>query len=326
MAFDGRLISGVSVFVAVVDTGTFLKAGDVLGLTKSGVSRAIARLETRLNLILFDRGARGVSLTREGRSFYERMAPLLDGFKDVADEISRGRSQVQGRIRVNCDTVFGNLLLAPRLGALLDRFPRLSVELVSTEQPVDLLAERFDLAIRFGPPETFGAVVRPLMAMPIATCAAPSYLARKGVPASPEELCAGDHDFVRLLEPSSSRPTPWRFRRDGELRTFDPARRLMVNHPLGLRSSMLGGAGIGQLLDFMVREDLRSGALVRLFDGWEEEPLVAYVYLPSHGRAAPAVEALVQFAEDIAEAQGPDLVALGALQHGATRSPQPAVV
>jgi DNA-binding transcriptional LysR family regulator len=119
MTFDGRLLSGVSVLAAVVEGGSFVRAADALGLSASGVSRAVARLEMRIGIRLLDRTTRSLHLTDEGSRFYQQVAPMLEGIEDAATQASGSAAAVRGRLRVNVDPFFSRLVLAPR-----SRFPR----------------------------------------------------------------------------------------------------------------------------------------------------------------------------------------------------------
>src|SRR5271156_1936073 len=134
MPFDGRILSGVSVLAAVVEGGSFVKAAELIGITDSGVSRAIGRLETRLNVRLLDRTTRSVTLTDEGRRLYEQVMPLLAALEEAATSATEGATAVRGRLRVNVDPFFSRLLLAPKLGSFLDQYPELRLELVTRDQ------------------------------------------------------------------------------------------------------------------------------------------------------------------------------------------------
>src|ERR1700760_3385172 len=123
MAFDGRILSGVGVLAAVVEGGSFVKAAELIGLTDSGVSRAISRLEARLGVRLLDRTTRSVSLTDEGRRFYEEVKPHLDAIEDAAAVASGAASAVRGRLKVDIDPFFLPLVLAGRLGGFCQRYP-----------------------------------------------------------------------------------------------------------------------------------------------------------------------------------------------------------
>jgi DNA-binding transcriptional LysR family regulator len=135
MSFDGRLLSGIGVMAAVVETGAFSRAGEVLGLSQSGVSRSVARPEERMGVRLFHRTARAISLTEEGRRFFEDVRSLLAGIEDAASLAVGAASLVRGRLRINSDTGFGQFVLAPNLPKLLSIYPDLEVELAIRERP-----------------------------------------------------------------------------------------------------------------------------------------------------------------------------------------------
>jgi DNA-binding transcriptional LysR family regulator len=118
MAFDSRLLSGIQVLIAAVEAGSFVRAASSLGITQSGVSRAVARLEQRVGIRLFDRTARSVVLTDEGRSFYQRVKPLSIGIEDAATEAASSKAVARGRLRVNVDPFF-----APRACAAPRQIP-----------------------------------------------------------------------------------------------------------------------------------------------------------------------------------------------------------
>src|ERR1700689_3127193 len=182
MAFDGRILSGVSVLAAVVEGGSFVKAAELIGLTDSGVSRAINRLETRLGVRLLDRTTRSLALTDEGRRFYEEVKPHLNAIEDAAIIASGAASAVRGRLKIDIDPFFLPLVLAGRLGAFCDLYPELAIEFVTSEHIGDLVAEGIDLAIRFGQPRLATLVARKLIEAPILTLASPRYLQRYGKP------------------------------------------------------------------------------------------------------------------------------------------------
>src|SRR5437016_13741644 len=115
MAFDGRLLGGISVLVAVVETGNFVRAAQALGLTQAGVSRAVARLEARIGVRLFDRSPRSVTLTEEGRRFHAQVMPLLAGIEEAAADAAGTAAVVNGRLRVSADPWFARMVLAPCL-------------------------------------------------------------------------------------------------------------------------------------------------------------------------------------------------------------------
>ena len=152
MAVDSKLFSGVSVLFAVVEAGTIARAAEALGLSPSGVSRALARLEQRVGVRLLARTTRTLSLTDEGRRFYEQVGPHLAGIEEATIEAAGSASKVRGRLRVNTDPYFSRIVLSKHLAKFLVRYPELFVELIMRNSIGDLVADGFDLALRFGEP------------------------------------------------------------------------------------------------------------------------------------------------------------------------------
>src|ERR1700740_1571911 len=160
MGFDGKLLAGVRVFIGVVEAGTIARAAEALGLSPSGVSRALSRLEQRVGARLLERTTRSLSLTDEGRRFYEQVGPHLAGIEEATLEAAGSASKVRGRLRVNIDPFFSRIVLSRHLAAFLVRFPDLSVELIMRDSVGDLVADGFDLALRFGEPPAGSVVAR----------------------------------------------------------------------------------------------------------------------------------------------------------------------
>ncbi|OTP76294.1 Transcriptional regulator, LysR family [Caballeronia sordidicola] len=141
MSFDGRTLANISVLAAIVEGGSFARAADALGLSPSGVSRAVGRLETSIGVRLLDRTTRSVMLTDEGRRLYEEIGPLLAGIGDAVTMTAGASAAVQGRLRVNVDAYFSRRMLAVHLARFLERYPELSLELVTRDQLGDLVAD-----------------------------------------------------------------------------------------------------------------------------------------------------------------------------------------
>src|SRR4030088_2859517 len=185
MVFDTRLLTGVGVLAAVTEPGIFARAAEILGLTPSGVSRAVARLEARVGVRVFDRNPRDVSLTEEGRRFHAQVMPLLASLDEAAAEAAGAAAVVRGRLRVSVDPWFARMVLAPKLQQFLVRYPLLSVDL-STSNYREEMMTGVDVAARFGPPDASSLIVRKLLETQILTVAAPAYLERQGEPPAPE--------------------------------------------------------------------------------------------------------------------------------------------
>ncbi|WP_377811123.1 LysR family transcriptional regulator [Azospirillum sp. A29] len=299
MAFDGRILSGVSVLAAVVEAGSFVKAAELIGLTDSGVSRSVGRLEARLGVRLLDRTTRSVSLTDEGRRFYEEAKPHLDAIEDAAVSAAGAASAVRGRLRVDIDPFFLPLVLAGRLGTFCERHPDLIIEFVTRNHFGDLVADGIDLAIRFGQPRGATVISRKLIEAPILTVASPAYLSRYGKPAHPAELAG--HRCLQFIDPSSGRPFGWEFIRGDEAVEVPTTGPLTFTDPKSLLEECLAGTGIAQVIGWGVGARLVSGALIDLFPDWHGERFPLFVYHPSRQHPPAKVRAFIDYCDGIVQ-------------------------
>jgi DNA-binding transcriptional LysR family regulator len=299
MAFDERMLNGMSVLAAVVSNGSFVGAADALNLSPPGVSRAIARLESRLGLRLFDRTTRSMSLTDEGRRLYEQIVPLLAGLEEVAASVTAGRAVVRGRLRVNVHPFFSSLILGPRLGAFLQDYPDLKVEIYTRDGLGDMIAEGFDLAIRFGEPRPSRLVARKLLDTRILTVAAPSYLKRYGRPASPTDLSSPTHRLIDFRDPESGRPFKWEFHRGRKRFEVDTQGQLVVNDVSTMHAACLAGYGIAQVMTLGVERLLAEGRLIELFPDWPDERFPLYALHPSRAHPPAKTRAFLEFVASI---------------------------
>jgi DNA-binding transcriptional LysR family regulator len=279
--FNERILNGISVFAAIVDAGTFAAAGDRLGMSQPGVSRAIARLEGRLKIRLFDRTTRTVSLTDDGRRFFEHVMPHLAGLEEAAATASGGATAVRGRLRVNVDPIFSRLLLGPRLEAFLHAHPELELELLTRDRLGDMIADGFDLAVRFGEPRNSSLVARKLLDTPVRTVAAPSYLDRHGRPATPQALATDAHTCIEFRDPETGRPYAWEFHRKKKQIVVETRGKLTLNDPGTMLSACLSGYGVAQILVLGHEHLIEEGQLIDLFPDWPDERFPLYAFHPS---------------------------------------------
>jgi DNA-binding transcriptional LysR family regulator len=297
MAFDGRILSGVSVLAAVVEGGSFVKAAELIGITDSGVSRAISRLETRVGVRLLDRTTRSVSLTDEGRRFYEEVKPHLQAIEDAAIIASGAVSAVRGRLKVDIDPFFLPMVLAGRLGAFCESYPDLSIEFVSSERLGDLVSEGVDLAIRFGQPRLSTLVARKLIEAPVLTVASPSYIERYGRPSHPSEL--KHHRCLQFVDPYSGRPYEWEFVRGTKTVEVPTSGPLIFTDPKTMMDECAAGTGIAQIIGWGARELLENRILVDLFPDWHGERFPLFAFHPSRKHPPAKVRAFVDFCLDV---------------------------
>ncbi|MCS0502863.1 LysR family transcriptional regulator [Ancylobacter mangrovi] len=297
MSFDTRLLAGVGVLAAVSEAGNFARAAEMLGLTPSGVSRAVARLEARVGVRLFDRNPREVSLTEEGRRFHAQVMPLLAGLEEAAAEAAGAAALVRGRLRVSVDPWFARTVLAPELQRFLARYPALSVD-VSTSNYREEMMAGVDVAVRFGPPDASSLIARKLLDTPVLTVAAPAYLERHGEPRSPHDLV--HHEALLFRDPQTGLPFAWEFHRGGKAVEVKVSSRLVLDDPSVAVSACVAGQGIFQSLALGLAPLLARGELVQILPDWSEELYPLYAYHPSRHLPPAKVRAFLDFIQEIA--------------------------
>ena len=290
-----QLLEGVAVMAAVVDARSFGGAGEALDMSQSGVSRAVARLEARLGIRLFERTTRSVRLTDEGRRFHEEVMPLVAALQEATAGAQGGATAIRGRLRVNVDPFFSRLILGPALGGFLERHPQLEVELRTRDDLGDLVGDGFDLALRFGHPQPSSLVARKLLDLRVLTVAAPRYLKRFGRPAHPQELGSGQHRCIQFRDPATGRAFPWEFHQRRKKLVVAATGALMVNDAGTLQSACEAGYGIAQM--FVLPQDpvLADRRLVNLFPDWSDERFPLYAYHPSRHHVPAKTRAMLDF-------------------------------
>lgn len=293
--FDGRLISGVGVFATAVETGSFVRTSELVGLTTSGVSRAIGRLEGRLGVRLFHRTPKGIQVTDDGRRFYEQTSPLLEGLAESANQIRACRGEAVGIVRVHADAASASHFLVPALREFMDANPQIEVRLEVRDRPSDCNADPCDLAVHLGGAQWGGMNGEPLFASEMLVCASPSYLEAKGVPEDPRALLKPPHACLPHGGAGGRTPTPWVLTRERETLAVEGDRRLAFTTSMTMVSATLNGLGIGCAPRFLVQQDLSAGRLLRLFEDWRAGVAVTYVFMPSNGSLSSKGRRLLDF-------------------------------
>jgi len=295
MAEDARLLSGVTVLRAVIGAQSFTRAATALGLSPSAVSRSVARLERRLGVRLLQRTTRCVRMTDDGRRFFESVAPHLAAIEAVIAELGEATGVVRGTLRVNVDPFLSRAVLAAHLPAFLDRHPHLSLQLLMRDSVGDLVADGFDLALRFSEPPAGSLVARKLLEVPVLTVAAPGYVERHGCPRHPDELA--NHLCIQLYDPARDRPFEWEFRRGREILSCQPKSRLLVSDVGAMLSACRNGGGIVQVLALSGRHLVESGALMQLLPDWADEIFPLYAVFPTRRHQPAKVRLFIDFCQ-----------------------------
>jgi DNA-binding transcriptional LysR family regulator len=292
-------LGAMRAFARVAESGSFSSAARLLGRSKAVISKQVASLEATLGVQLLARTTRQVRLTEVGRSYFERCVQVLAELDDLESNVQQSQSSPRGVLRVTGPQTFAELHLSDAVREFLLRYPELKMELVLTDRRVDLVDDGFDVAIRVGQLEDSTLLARRLTASSVVTCAAPAYLARRGMPRTPEQL--SDHDLV--LDSNLRQPGIWRFRRGTRTVNVRVSGRLQVNSAVMVRHLLVGGAGIGVCPEFVVRDDLEAGRLVPLLAQFSGFALGVYAVYP-HTRHVPSrVRVFVDFLADYLSAK-----------------------
>ncbi|MGO4128366.1 LysR family transcriptional regulator [Inquilinus sp. YAF38] len=280
------------VFAQVVDSRSFSAAAVRLGLSKSAVSKQIAKLEDRLGARLLNRTTRTLSPTDAGQDFYERCLRVVREVEEAERAISHLSAEPRGLLRLSAPASFGREYLAPLVPEMLARWPELRIEALFEDRFVDVVAEGFDLVIRITRLQDSSLVARRIASCRRVVCAAPSYLERHGVPRSPADLTR--HDCI--LYSYATDQNEWEFLGpDGRLETVRVDGRLRANNAEVTLATLLAGAGLALSPDFIVGPDIAAGRLVPLLTDYENPFGAIYAVWPHNRNLAPKVRAVVDF-------------------------------
>lgn len=245
----------------VVDTGSITAAAEQLGQTTSGVSRALSRLEEKLEVTLLRRTTRRLELTEEGATFLAQARRILASVEEAEEQMALRRQQPAGRLRVNAASPFMLHVVVPLVAGFRERYPQIELELNTSDQIIDLLEQRTDVAIRIGALRDSTLHARPLGANRLRVLASPAYLARRGTPQSVADLAG--HELLGFTQPDSLNQWPLRTA-DGDSWAITPSLRASSGETL--RQLALEGGGIVCLADFMTAHDRAEGRLLPVLE------------------------------------------------------------
>lgn len=285
-------MASMAAFTKVVGAGSFSAAAREMQVSQALVTKQIQELENWLGARLLNRTSRRLSLTEVGTAFYERAARILEAVEEAKGAAGALQTVPRGRLRINAPISFGVLHLAPAVTEFLQRFPDVSVELLMNDRLVDLLEGEFDVGVRIGRLRDSSLIARKIAPIRLAVCAAPDYLARRGVPKAPEDLAK--HDCLEYTY----------FESRGEWRLLNPegdeivvpvSGRYLANNADVLRITAIAGGGIILCPTFIVGEDLRSGRLVRLLPDYPPPEQALHALYPPGRHLSAKVRSFVDF-------------------------------
>lgn len=285
-------LEGWAIFAKVAETGSFARAADGLGLSQPTVSKAITRLEKHTKTVLFHRTSRRVVLTETGLTALERASHILEEGEAVEAEITEQSNSLRGPIRISAPMSFGLARLAPVLPEFMARYPGVTLDVDFNDEIVDLVANRFDLAVRISSFSDSSLLARRLCTVRLLLVGAPAYFEKYGRPRHPRDLAK--HRALHYAYSHSG--TNWHFRhpRHGEFSQTMPMP-LSVNNAEGLIPALRAGLGLALQPEFLAWEDLESGVLESVMEEWQADPIVLHIATPP-GRNRPArVQELIRY-------------------------------
>lgn len=282
------------IFVAVVESGSFSRAAEQLNQANSAISRAVKRLELKLGVSLLNRTTRQLSLTEEGSRYFRNVQQILQAMAAAENDLTESKTTPRGLLRVDAATPVLLHLLMPLVKPFRERYPDIILSLVSSENFINLIERKVDIAIRAGHLTDSSLRARPLRISYRKIIATPAYLAEHGTPTAITEL--ENHTCLGFTEPSSLNQWPVALP-DGQLIEITPS--ISSNSGETLKQLCLHGNGISCLSDFMIDKEINSGELVELFAGQRlpvEMPLSAVYY--SDRAVSTRIRAFVDFVSE----------------------------
>lgn len=287
-----KILPEMVAFLRVAELGSFSAAASQLGMTPSAVSRQVTRLEKELGVQLIQRTTRQLRLSEAGVEAFEHCRALVAAAQATMQVAQQFTGEPRGQVRISAPKAFARHVLHPLLMDFLERFPNLDIQLIVADRDIDPIREGVDLVVRLTPDPPQGLVARPLMPVRQVLCAAPSYLREKGAIGHPRDLLA--HSCLYLGE--QERDNRWRFRQGDEAVEVVVQGRYVANHSEIRLDAVRGGLGVGCLPDFMARDALDSGSIVRVLGDWEFQANYqgqAYLLFPQNGFMPSKCRALI---------------------------------
>ncbi|WP_339721712.1 LysR substrate-binding domain-containing protein [uncultured Paraglaciecola sp.] len=278
---------GISEFVYVAENESFTQASKKMAISTAQVSRQISALEKRLNIKLFYRTTRKVTLTEEGRVFYQHCRGVLDGLDAAERAITNLQSKPQGKIKLTAPVTYGEQQILPLVNNFMRQYSDIEVSAFLTNQNMDLVEGGYDLAIRIGKLTDSSMMAKKLGKRTNYVCASSTYLDKHGIPHSLSELSKhtcllGTLDY-------------WHFREADKEKNIRVTGKLRYNSGFGLVDAALKGLGIVQLPDYYVQDHLQSGALITLLDNYREPDEGIWAIYPQNRHLSPKIRLLVDY-------------------------------
>ncbi|MEL7313444.1 MAG: LysR family transcriptional regulator [Cyanobacteria bacterium J06559_3] len=283
----------LTIFVQVAQVLSFSEAARQMGMSPSGVSRAVQRLEERLGTRLLQRTTRSLSLTPDGTVYFERGLQILGDLEEVELELTQAQSLPKGVLRLDLSTALGRIHIAPALPQFVADYPDLQVKVSLSDRLIDLNEEGIDVSVRVGSSPESRLIAYPLAQAPFVVCAAPTYLAQQGHPQTLEDLA--EHNCINFIYPQSGRSFEWVFQREGEAVELGVSGNLALDSTEAVLESAIAGAGIIQVHEYIAGKAIQQGQLQPLLVDYKAEGKPITVVYPQKRHLSAKVRVFIEF-------------------------------
>jgi len=286
-------LRALAIFVKVAERLSFVRAATELGITQSGVSNAISRLENEIGTPLLARTTRRVSLTEHGAAYFERCRAALAELEEAELVLKNAQLRPSGNLHIDVPVVFGRLKVAPLLGAFQAHYPDISVRMTFNDRNVDFIDEGIDASVRFGVLQDSSLIARRLSSAKLSVVGAPAYFAKFGRPKRVEDLAR--HNCLEFTFRETRQARAWRFTRGGVETAINPKGNISLSDGVAVCDAACAGRGLAQLQDFFIDEPIARGQLVSILDKFAPAPLPIWVVYPQARHLSPKVRVFVDF-------------------------------
>lgn len=286
-------LQNMMIFAKVLETGSFSKAADQLGIAKSSVSKRISELEKEFGVRLIQRSTRKLNVTEEGQALYRRCRQISQELEMAKDELSLYRIAPQGTLKIGVSPLFGNTVIAGLIPGFQRQFPEVNVELYYSQNLSDLIGEGYDLTLRMGALADSSLVAVELFTVKFILCASPDYLDQHGRAQHPSEL--EEHSFIRWLAPNRPPYQSLTFYKGSREYTCNINSRFSTNDAQATLEAALNGGGLAMLPNYAVIDDIKSGRLEALLPNYTVEELPISLVYPQRKHIAPKVRVFSEY-------------------------------
>lgn len=290
--------AAISAFVRVVEAKSFAAAAAQLGMTPSGVSRAVSRLEEQLGARLLFRSTRSLRLTDDGASFHERCKEILADLAEATEALGYASRKPTGKLRIGVPAAVGRTVIIPRLAEFEQRYPDIRLELSMCDYAYDLNEEGIDCAIRVGPLEDSSLIARKIGYLRNVMIASPEYLAKHGAPQSIEDL--KDHRCINYVMPNG-RPRQWQFETPSGQVAVDIEGHLMINDAESVIQAVVAGLGITQAPHVIAACMLDFGKLELVMTDTISTGKPVWIVYPQKKHLSARVQAFIEWVREVFE-------------------------